>query len=740
MPDIERHSRTAAGDVAWHGFELRKWLAIFHRRWRVMGVVGAVVFALTVVVCLILPQQYTATMTVLVAAHDQRDLAAPTNEVQGPPSTIDTDAVDTRADILQSPQLALEVVKRLGLVNDPEFNRRLRRMVGPMAVLRTLKRMVLPPDPYDLTPAAIQQDVLIAVMKATDVKRSGLTYDIDLSFSSQDRDKAARIANAFGDQYIRDQLGAASAQARRAQADIDPNLAALTQQVQAADNAVQDYKIKHSLMDANGATMAEQAVSNYDQQIALAKADWAQKEGAYQSALAQVRKGGGGADVSAALSSDTIRNLRTEEADASRNLAQLTAHYGDRYPDVVKARQQLADIEARIQDELTRILSGLQSDASTSGQRVASLEGSQHVASGSLAANNAAQTGLLELQRRADALQMVYDTFLNASKESSAEAQVVQPDSRIVSRAEAPHKPSFPNWILVLPFGVLAGGLVALMTVGGLELLRDGLETVTDLEERLNVASAGIIPQLSSVARTGGRRSAPYRYLPEHPFSTFAEAFRSLRTYLMMPGGGDRPPYIIAVTSALPGEGKSVTAFGLAQTLALAGTRTLLIDCDLRRRGVTTMLGGSGPGVVELLTGDGVQLGDVMRHDERSGLTVIRASRGAEAPADFFTSPLIDALVAQLDSHFDVVVIDTPPVLAIADARVLCAKADATLLLTRWRKTPFRASLSAIDLLAESGANVVGVALTQVNMKRIIEGSYGDRYAYSKLVRGYYID
>ena len=245
----------------------------------------------------------------------------------------------------------------------------------------------------------------------------------------------------------------------------------------------------------------------------------------------------------------------------------------------------------------------MQSDASTSGRRVASLEGSQRAASGSLAANNAAQTGLLELQRRADALQVVYDTFLNASKQSTAEAQVVQPDSRIVSRAEQPHKPSFPNWIYVIPFGLLAGGLFGLMSVAGLEMLRDGCDSVADVELRLNVASAGIIPQLSSVIRAKvGGGSRPTAICPSIRSRPSPEAFRSLRTYLMLPGGEASAPYIIAVTSALPGEGKSVTAIGLAQTLALAGARTLLIDCDLRRRGVTTTLGGSGPGVVELLT------------------------------------------------------------------------------------------------------------------------------------------
>ncbi len=483
--------------------------------------------------------------------------------------------------------------------------------------------------------------------------------------------------------------------------------------------------------------MAEQQVSELNEQIALARADYAEKQGRLSAALNQVRRGGGGGDVTAALESDTIRALRAQQADTSQHLAQLTVYYGDRFPEVIKTRGQLGEINLKIQQEIDRILSSLRADVEVSRQRLASLEGSLSTAQGTLAANNSAQVDLLELQRRADAAHAVYEAYLNASKETSAKEGVVQPQARVVSWAKPSAKPAFPNMLLVLMLGAAVGGALGALAMTLAEMFSRGFETSGDVIARLGLPTAGTVPALVSTLRRGERASPPHRYIAGHPFSAFAEAFRSLRTYLLIARGEGAASRVIAITSALPREGKSTTAYCLAQSIAMSGTRVVVVDCDLRRRGLSELTVAAKAGLADVLT-DTARLDDALVHDATSGAWLLVARPLAGKPTDMFTPSSLAKLLDVLRGRFEVVLLDTAPVLAAADTRLISAAADSTLLLAAWRKTSIEATAAAADLLAESGANIVGVALTRVDLKQQARYAYGDRDYYFNAVSSYY--
>ena len=266
-----------------------------------------------------------------------------------------------------------------------------------------------------------------------------------------------------------------------------------------------------------------------------------------------------------------------------------------------------------------------------------------------------------------------------------------QSDARIVSRARTPSEPSSPNTPLLLVGGLVAALMLALAAVGLAEMLDRGLRHAEDVEQRLGKPSLGQAPLLRSVAEKADRGLAPADYVLKRPLSPFAEAFRTMRAAILHSRPG-RKVQVVALCSALPDEGTSTTALSLARISALAGGRVVLVDCDLRRRAVARMLRIEPDlGLLEVLEGSAT-LEAALRLDEGSGAWVLPLARGGATSRDVLGGAEMEAVTARLRETFDLVILDTPPLLATSEARVLAARADAAVLLARWRRTPTRAA------------------------------------------------
>jgi capsular exopolysaccharide synthesis family protein len=718
----------------------RRMWAIFLRRLPLFATVGGSVFALFLIVAMQAQKEYRSTVSVLIERPQNKVLD--TNGYIPPP--LDSNAIDTEVQILESRALAGRVVEKLNLAADPEFNgadgnkNAIRHfLANPFAALRAAEPEREPPPVREPGTTGPPQAIVEALAGHTLVRRSGLTYVINVTVSSTDPVKAAKLANAYGDAYVASRLDAKYEASHTANNWLGDRLVGLRADVERAETALQQYKISHNLMSAEGGTMAEQEVSVLNRQIADANVDLSEKQAKLATARAQIDRGGGGADTSAALGSNTVQALRAQEAEGSRQLAELTVKYGDRYPDVQKVRSQLAATRTQIQQEIDRAMSSLQADVEVSRQRLNSLRNSQNAARGSLAQNSAAQVGQSELQRKVDASKAVYEAFLSRSKETSAEEGLQQADARVVAPALVSGVPASPNVQLAALFGIAVGLIAGFLAIGAAEMLNSGIETGSQVEERFGIRYAGAVPQLKSSVKRKFKGARPHEYMIDHPFSIFAESFRSIRAFLMLPGADAPPPKVIAITSAMPQEGKSMTAFCLARTMAASGSEVVLIDCDVRRRGASQYVTHRDVGIVEVLQGQ-AEVVDALVRDERSGAWVLPALAAPNTPRDLFATEAMDRLLVTLRRHFEFVIIDTAPVLAVADTRVVASKADAVLMLTRWRRTAFHAADTALDLLIETGSNVVGMGLTQVDLRKQSLYGYGDRYYYFKGYASYY--
>lgn len=704
---------------------LRQLFGILLQRAKLGLGVAAAVFIVVLAAFAMQTPTYTAVGSVVIDPK-QTNLAQAQQATGLPP---DTSAVDTQVEILRSRALAEDVVRRLKLYNDPEFN---PSMAPGMFGLKPAKPPIANPD------ERLISRVTKTLQDRTWVRRAGLTYVVMVGVSSTSPQKSSLLANTYMDQYLKRQLDEKLARVTRANRELGMSLEKMRRDAEIAEANVQRYKNEHGLMSAQGSTMAEQEVSTLNQQLAIARAETAEKYARLAAAQTQLRNGSGGADVGAALGSETIREMRKREAELSVKLAQLKTDFTDQYPEVKRTQAQLNDIRGQIQIEINRILSSLRAEAQAASGRQTSLMGSRGAAQGGIAQNNQAMVGLVGLQQRADAAKAIYEAYLNRAKEVAAEGSLQQADGVINSKAATPTAPSSPNMKLGAALAVLAGLIAAGIAVLVAEFWDKHLRSRLDVERELGVPFAGVLPDFRSVKPKGlrGPEAAPAEYLVSHPFSGFAEAFRNLRAFLMISAQQDDSK-LIAITSAVPREGKSLTSFCLARTLALSGSRVALVDCDLRQRGVTKLIGARDVGLVEVVQ-DKVPLSEALVHDPKTNLFILPAA-GKSVPYDLFSNPETDNVLRELANQFDYVILDAPPILGVADARILAAKADRVLYLVQWNKTPLRAAQSAVDILQECGATVAGALLTKVNVKGQARYGYGDSSDYYGYFKNYYI-
>jgi capsular exopolysaccharide synthesis family protein len=693
--------------------------SIFRRRFWIFLLVAAMIMGAVAAYLAVAPKHYSATASVLIEPR-AADPILPSNSVSSEllPSS---DYIDTQLVVINSPRMAAMVVTNLGLVDDPEF-------AGGAAF-----------SP-ELSDAELRQARIVAsaeaLRRAVAIRRAGRTSVIEIEATSKSATQAARIANAFAQAYLDSIRAALDGVQKVSSGQINSRLDELRVDAERADAALQQYKIANGLMSAQGSTTAEQETSVLNQQLAGAKATLAERRGRLAAARRQVANGGDGSDVASTLNSGTIGALRSQEGESLRSLAQLQARYGTRHPAIEQEQQRLEAIQHQIQLQIDRIMSSLEAEVKVAESGVDSLLSSQRESRAKLAGDAAAQVGFLELERKATAARAIYQAFLNKSIGTAAREGINQPRASVDSPALIPLIPSDPNVRLIIALGSIFSLAFGVLAIALAEYLDNGIRTKVDVERRLGARYLGAVPEVGSTLPNMRRMEPAQDYIVSHPQSIFAEALRGLRASLTL--RGRRRPKVIAIVSALPREGKTTTAICLARTLALSGARTVLVDCDIRRHSASDMLLGDSRGqLLDVLAGN-LLLDKALVKDRDTDLAILGVSSSAEMAGDLLATDALVDLLGTLRGRFEYIVIDTPPVIGLADARVVASHADTVLFLARWRKTSLRTVDTALDMLIAANARIAGVALTLVDIRKYASTGHEDVYSYYGKFKGYY--
>lgn len=719
---------------------------LWRRRWIIIGTVLLLTGIASIAVFQITPR-YTATTRVMIDTREQNVIDIESVLSGG---TADAPAIESEVAVLTSRVLAQRVVDALDLQRDPEFNPALRPDDGAWQRIRSLQwlpaswREALMPRRDDRPVDTATQErlakaaVVDSLLDRLRVESVGRSYVIGISFESTDPFKAARIANEIADQYLVSQLEDKFEATARANDWLRERLEGLRRQVEESERAVVAYRRQHNIANTEQIDLATQQVSELNTQLTLARAERAAAEARLAQVDDLVRRGG--VDSAAqVLSSSLIQNLRGQEAELQRGLSELLTRYGERHPRIVNARAELDDLRASIAREVQKIVQNLQNEVEVARARERALDTDLQTAKAASTDIRAAEIGLAELQREAEANRTLYETFLNRFKETSDQQEIQQPDARIISPADVPRDPSFPRKKLVVALVFCVSILVGIAFVVLVERLDNGFRHAEQIRKHTGLATLALVPM--QTARE--RRERPDLVLLDRPGSQFAEAMRTLLVGVLL-SDVDTPPRSVLVTSALPGEGKSLTALSLARVAALGKRRTLLIDCDVRRPSLQRFARPEGvapsaqvPGLTDVLA-DPARLDGAIFREQATGLDVLLSGSRVPNPQDMLQSQTFASLIEELADRYDMVVLDSAPVMAVADALTIGAIADRTVFVTQWERTPRTASLTALRQLVQSKARLAGVVLSQVNIRRHARYAFGDHGQFYGYYREYY--
>lgn len=711
-------------------FTLNDLLRMLRVRWKmILAAAGGAAVVALLAVSMMTPA-YLGTALVMVDEQQRHVFSE-----QSDPSVLsnlptDPSSIESQVQVLQSHALAGQVVDKLGLVHDPEFNGSKRTIMDVVIGFVPLLLQALPPATPQADAQKLREQAIGKLLSKLDVHAVGLSTVIAVGFRSSSAVKAARIANTIADTYVSNLAAAKSDAAEHAAKWLADRVNQLGRQAAAAEAAVQQYKAENGLIDtSNGTPLTDQQLSDLTTQLIQAQGDEAQA----RAKLARTRtllQSGRGADTTDVVASPLIIQLRAQEATLLQQKANLSTRYGPLHTALRDVNAQLAELKQKIAEEVKRIVGTAANDAAVAGTRVAAIKNEMAKATSTTAALDKARVRLSELSANATSARALYQSYLDRMKQTQQGATFSIPNAHVASAASVPLAPASPKRLLIVGGATLAGLLIGFLAALVADRLCNGFRSASELQGVLRLPVLGSVP---NVKQQGEGLDNVTMQVLRQPQSQFAEALRGVEIGLI--GNEDSGTNLSAkgkaylVTSALPADGKTSMSVALARRLAISGHRVVIVDADQRRPRVAAALGLRN---VRFSLDDYFKrrcsLDQAMNADPHSPVVALSNSGATQDTAVNWWSAF-SSLITRLRGMADFVIIDSPPVLAVHDAELLARIADGTLFVVRWEKTPREAASAALELLRDRGAKLIGSVLVRTNPDHYQYYAYGYRGA-----------
>ncbi|MFZ4761645.1 MAG: GumC family protein [Alphaproteobacteria bacterium] len=641
--------------------------------------------------------------------------------------------VRSEIEVIRSRYVIGKVVDQLKLLEQKEYNPylvssgMLDRRNMPSFIASLLPKKDIETLPSEQRQTVIRERVIDEVLKQLSVQALRETLVIEIRFDSKSKSLAYQVPNAIVNEYLNQQLEVRFSATERATKWLSERLGGLKDEMQKSERAVENYRKQTGLIQGSEGTLKVQEMTELNTKLIEAKANARTAEARLSQA---VRARDDNQTMNDVLQSSLIQKLREQEAELLRRSADLSTRYGAKHPTLLNLQAELQDLQGNIKREINKIISGLRNEVEVARTREYALESNMKQLQDKAATLNTASVELKSLESDAQANRALYENFLNRFKETSNQQDLQQADARGLSAAVLTTVPIFPKPLVIIPISLCLGIALGISLAFILEAMDRAFRSGEQVEQVLGVASVGLIPELN-------RGQNPVVHVVDKPISAYAESIRSVRTALLV-SNVDQPPKVVLITSSTPREGKSSFSLSFARVAAMSGQRVILIDCDLRRPTMHKNLGvENNQGMVELLS-QHRPFEEFLHVDALSGLHYITAGQSVPNPLDLLSSQSMRQLLRQLRDKYDLVLVDSPPVLAVSDPRVLATMADKTLFMCRWGETPRQVAKNGVKQMIESGANMAGVVLTRVNLKKHHTYSYGDSGYYGGYYKKYY--
>lgn len=622
--------------------------------------------------------------------------------------------------ILKSPGVMRRVVRRLGArphpprAPEPGFAPMLRRWFG------------LGPTPR---PAAAALDADIAARFRIEIPAGSQL--IDVSYTSRDPRRAARAVNAAMAAYLDRERTDRLEVLHRARLWLRHRARETASRLESLDVAIALERARSGTQRGAGAApLTNEQAGQLTASLAASQADLA----AARARLAILR--GGSEAAAAAAVAPAIGPMRARAAELTARLRALASTEGPNNPEYRAAARALAALRGQIGAETGRLVAADRMRAAADAARVASLEAAIARVRGKAAAQSvvAAPLARLQEQRQAESSLLRAETEQIGALESRS--ALTRLSARIITPAVPPARASGPRRLAILSGAVLLGLCLGLLAALAADALNGSFRFGGQVREALGLPCMALVPEITRRARRG---LAVPDYARRYPFSAFAEQIRALRTGLWLAPGAPRS---LAITASRPGEGKTTLAVSLALSMAASGARILLIDCDIRQPSLDMVFGLGGlPGLTDHLAGRVALEAAIHRpalEDDDAVPDVMPAGAVAREALALFMSERLGLLIEELHRRYDLVILDLPPVFALAEAQVLARTAASVLLCIRWGQTPRRTVAAAMALLAQPGLRIEGAVLTRVDGARHARAGFPDSELYHPRYGGYF--
>lgn len=633
----------------------------------------------------------------------------------------------SEADVIRSRSLANRVIEKLRLDQNPDFNSSLRPDDPVTALLkRYVPKRWLPFREPAATPQIQRERLIDEFQKSvtTDLKPRSRT--VSVSFTASQPQLAAYVLNTLTDLYLVARMEDRLDDAKRASAWLTEQIQKLRNQAEQAEQEVENYRATNNLFETSRETLVSKQIVELNNRVT----DAGIERRVTEANLVQVRRllnGAGSIDSTPqVLQSELIRKYREDELTLERREAQMAEDYGDRHPALIQLRAEKQRLQDKIRMEIKRVALSLETQAQMARDRENSLQANLHNAKEMLAQANAASVGLRALERQADASKITLERMLGALLQTSAveDMKSQTPVARVISPSPVPEKPSVPQKTLLLFSGLMASAFAGVFLAFLIEHLDGGFRSAEQVE-----AACGL-PVLAQVPIVREGKAVPAAYALDHPKSAYAAAVHAIYARLLLMSG-ERPPRVLLFTSAEPGEGKSTISLSLARQQTLSGRRVVFVEADFHRPCISRVVGvGSAPGLMDVLSG-AAGLKDVIQPDSRSTADLIVAGTQQATQSGNPTVGALGAILNALRDEYDVIILDAPPVLGLADANIFSAVADATLMIVQWGKTRRRVFKYGLGEITKFGGRIDGIILSKVDTRKQAHYSYGDSHAYT---------
>jgi succinoglycan biosynthesis transport protein ExoP len=738
--------------------DLERLLTIVVRQAKVVAICAGIGLLLGIIYLRTTPPMYSASTRILL----DEGLNKIVDEVSATPINMQTDAaILSQIEILKSTRLALVVVDKERLTTNEQFMQptpsMLRRIVS---TIRSTLGMFRSAGTNDASgggpdPDALRNYAAYLLQRDLWVERAGRSYVINLSYQSPDPALAQRITQAYASAYLSDQLDANFDATERTTLWLQGRLQELEAKSKAAALAAEQFRAEKGLTAARGELISEQQLSDLNSQLIIAQADTARARAKYEQYQAIVDSGPEKAVENAAITSDqpgdsVIGKLKARYLGVTKREREITGAFGSDHQQAVALRREQEDVTRQIFHELEQLTSGYRNEYEVARSREMSLRENVELLSGKSSSAGQSMVQLRELEQKATALSTLYQSFLARYQEAAQQRSFPITKVRVISEATLPKTPYSPRAPIVLALSLVLGLFMG-AGFGALNEFRERFFRLgEDVRSDLGLKFLGYLPIFGSSRRrnvthggegdfmlTGHRRMAI-----DAPASSFAETLRNAKiaSDVVLQGVGCK---VIGVVSVLPGEGKSTVAANFAGLLAANGSRTLLIDGDLRNPSLSRgMPVPAQHGLIDAIVG---------KQPWQSLLKIDRETRLAMMPAvvhsqfahtsELLASKGMKSFIDAAHKIFDYVVIDLPPLGPVVDAKAFEPLADGFILVAEWGETPRALVRSTLQSEPQIAAKILGVVLNKADYKKLSRyGSYGSSERFLDKYSSYYLD